>query len=77
MTVGGTTVDRTDDVVLMIDGKEFIRFIGAWPKSLSAYALDSTVDKLIYVKANLTFQYDYLEYIGEFKSTDSNYDKPM
>jgi len=77
ITVGGTTIDKTDDVVLMVDGKEFIRFIGAWPMSLSAYSLDSTVEKLTYVKANLTLNYDYLEYIGQFKTDDSGYDKPF
>lgn len=77
ITAGGTTVDSTDDVVLMMDGKEFIRFIGAWPMRLSAFDLDSTVDKFTYVKSTLTFNYDYFEYLGSFKTQDSSYDKPF
>ena len=77
MTAGGSTVDKTDDIVLMVDGKEFMRFIGSWPMSLSGYSLDSTVDKLTYVMANITFNYDYLEVLGQFATRDSNYDKPV
>lgn len=73
ITVDGSNVGRTDDIVLMVDGKEFIRFYGAWPTSLSGYELDSTIEKLTYVKANLTLNYDYLEYIGNFKTIDSAY----
>lgn len=73
MTVNGSNVDKTDDIVLMIDGKEFMRFYGAWPTSLSGYNLDSTVDKLTYVKSTIVFNYDYFAYIGQFATTDSDY----
>jgi len=73
ITVDGSNVGRTDDVVLMIDGKEFIRFYGCWPTSLSGYDLDSTAEGLVYVKAQLTLNYDYFDYIGEYKTEDSRY----
>lgn len=73
MTVNGSNVGLTDDVVLMMDGKEFIRFYGAWPSTLSGYELDSTIEQLIYVKSIVSLNYDYFEYIGEFKTSDSSY----
>lgn len=77
MTVGGTNVDKTDDIVLMIDGKEFIRFMGAWPMTLTSYRLDSTVETFTYVTASVTFNYDYLEVLGQFATTDSAYTSPI
>lgn len=74
ITAGGSNVGRTTDVVLMIDNKEFIRFYGAWPTSLSSYDLDSTVETLTYVKSRLILNYDYLDYIGDFRTIDSSYD---
>jgi hypothetical protein len=73
MTVNGSSVDKEADVVLMIDNKPFIRFYGAWPTSLSGYDLDSTVEKFQYVLANVSFNYDYLTYEGDFKTVDSDY----
>lgn len=73
ITVGGTNPGRTVDIVLMIDNKEFIRFYGAWPSNLSGYDLDSTVEKLTYVKAKLTLNYDYFSYLGQFATADSDY----
>lgn len=73
MTVNGSNVGLTDDIVLMMDGKEFIRFYGAWPTSLTGFDLDSTIEQLTYVKAVVTFNYDYFDYIGEFKTVDSSY----
>lgn len=73
MSADGTTIGKSSDVVLMIDGKEFCRFIGSWPTSLSGYQLDSTVEGLVYVKATLTLNYDYMDYIGDFKTADSQY----
>lgn len=73
MTVNGSNVGVSDDIVLTVDGKEFIRFYGAWPTSLSAYELDSTIEQLVYVKSTIVLNYDYFDYIGEFKTADSAY----
>lgn len=73
ITSRGSNVGGTTDIVLFIDGKEAIRFYGAWPTSLSGLSLDSTVGELQYVKAKLALNYDYFEYIGEFKTEDSGY----
>jgi hypothetical protein len=74
ITVGGSSIGKSDDVVLMIDNKEFIRFYGAWPTSLSGYDLDTTIDGLQYVKATLTLNYDYFDLISAGNQTvDSQY----
>lgn len=73
MTVDGSSVGRTDDIVLLLDGKEFIRFYGAYPLTLSGYDLDSTIQELTYVKGTVTFNYDYFSYIGTFATADSDY----
>ena len=73
MSVGGSSIGFQDDVLLMIDGKESLRFYGAWPTSLSGYNFDSTVDKVVYVKASVTLNYDYFSYLGQFATVDSDY----
>lgn len=76
MTVNGSTVDKDTDIVLMLDGKEFLRFYGAWPTQLSGLNLDSTAKEFTYVKAQVTFNYDYFAYIGQFATADSDYKDP-
>jgi hypothetical protein len=73
MTVSGSNIGHTDDIVLMVDGKELLRFYGAWPTSLSGYSMDSTIEDVQYVKATVTFNYDYMSYIGQFATIDSSY----
>lgn len=73
MTVAGSNVDKTDDIVLLINGKESIRFSEAWPSSLSGFEFDSTVAEVIYMKASVTFNYDWFDVINEFKTEDSSY----
>ena|ERR1035437_5312410 len=73
MTVSGSNIGHTDDIVLMVDGKELLRFYGAWPTSLSGYSMDSTIEDVQYVKATVTFNYDYMDYIGNFATADSSY----
>ena len=71
MTVNGSTVGKTDNIVLMVDNKPFLRFYGAWPADLTGYELSSIGETLIYVKATVTFQYLYFDYLGEFATVDS------
>lgn len=73
MTVNGSTVGKSEDIVLMVGGQEFIRFVGAWPTSLSGFNLVTTETGLVYVKASLTINYDFFDYIGQFATVDSSY----
>jgi|SRR3972149_5005819 len=73
MTVNGTTVGKTEDIVLLVDGKEFIRFVNAWPSVLSGFELDSTLSDLVYVKSSISFVYDYFNIGNQFQTEDSSY----
>jgi len=73
MTVDGTIVGKTEDIILMIDGKEFIRFYGCWPTNLSGMNMDSTIERVQYLKASIVFNYDYFDLLGSFTTTDSAY----
>lgn len=73
ITANGSAIDKTDDVVLIIGGKETIRFSQAWPSLLTGFEFDSTVAGVVYVKATVTFSYDFFDYLGQFKTVDSTY----
>lgn len=73
MTVEGSNIGHTDDIVLLVDGKELLRFCGAWPTSLTGYSMDSTIEDVQYVKATVTFNYDYIDLLGAFTTVDSSY----
>lgn len=73
MTVDGSNIGHTDDIVLMVDGKEMFRFYGAWPTALTGYSMDSTIEDVQYVKATVTFNYDYMDLLGAFTTVDSSY----
>ena len=73
MTVSGSSVGEVDDPILIINGKPTIRFIGSWPMALGGIDFSSTVAEVEYVKTSLTINYDYIDYIGEYKSVDSKY----
>jgi hypothetical protein len=73
MTVGGSTIDASDNPVLIINNTEVLRFVGAWPTSLSRLTFDATAQDAQYITSTLTLNYDYLDYIGQFKTVDSKY----
>ena len=73
MTVNGSNVDKTEDMVLLIDGKDFVRFVNAWPSVLSGFVLDTTLSDTIYVKSSTSFQYDYFNIVSQFATSDSSY----
>ena len=73
MTVDGSTVGQTDEPVLIVGGQKVIQFIGAWPTQLGDIEFDSTVEESKYVRATLTINYDYLNYIGHYSTSDSVY----
>lgn len=72
MSVAGTVVGDTDNPVLIIDGKETLRFIGSWPTSLGGIELASTVSESQNVKATLTINYDYMDLL-QWTTADSSY----
>ena len=47
ITVSGSNVGNSTDCVLMIDGKETIRFYGAWPTSLSGFSFDRSEERRV------------------------------
>lgn len=64
MTVAGTSVGETDDPVLIINGTEMIRFVGAWPLSLSDLTFKTDVDDVNYITCVAVFNLDYMENIA-------------
>jgi len=73
MTVSGSNVGKSDNIILGIGGVEFIRFNDAWPTSLSGIEMSSTLADVKYVAASVTFNYDYLDVINQFSTEDSVY----
>ena len=73
MTVEGSNVGFTDNVVLMVDNQPLIRFNDAYPVSISGLNMDSTVTGVEYIKCSLTMRYSYFDYIGQFSTSDSSY----
>lgn len=73
MTVLGTNVGKTDDIVLKINNEDYIRFYGAWPTSLTGLDFDATTEEFKYIIAEVTLNYDYFDMIGRFATSDSSY----
>ena len=63
MTVAGTKVGETADPVLVIGGKEMIRFCGAWPTFLGGMEFRTDVQDVQYMTATAQFNYDYFEFM--------------
>lgn len=73
MTVQGSNVDKMEDIKLLINGKECINFVDAWPTSLSGFKMDITESGVVYAKSTISFNYDYFSYVGDFATVDSSY----
>ena len=73
MTVEGSSIDKSEDIILLIDGEKFISFSQAWPTSLSGIEFDSTIEEIAYVTATVEFNYDYFDMLNQFASDDSVY----
>ena len=74
MTVGGSNVGFKEDIMLMIDNKPFLTYTGAWISGLSGWEMDSTIQEVQYIKANLTLNYDYIDLVSQGNITiDSSY----
>jgi hypothetical protein len=72
MTVDGSSVDLTDDVVLIINNTEILRFVGAWPTILGGLEFSATAPEATYVKSSLTINYDYIDLLQN-TTVDSSY----
>lgn len=65
MTVSGTLVGLKDNPTISVNNKQVIRFVDAWPKSLSALTFKSNETDVIYITATAVFNVDYMEFIQE------------
>lgn len=73
MTVKGTSIGETDDAIIIIGGKNVLRFVDAWPTRLGGVEFDATVPEAQYVKCQLEINYDYIDYIGQYATVNSSY----
>lgn len=65
MTVRGSVVGETDNPVLIVNGKETIRFVEAWPMSLTGLQFVTNATDVVYITATVTFNLDYFEFADE------------
>jgi len=63
MTVAGSIVGETENLVLIVNGIEMIRFTEAWPLSLSDLRFAADESDVTYITASVTFNFDYFEFI--------------
>lgn len=73
MTVAGTNVGEVDDAVLFINDQATFKFVGSWITELGGIDFDTTESEGLLVTSSLTINYDYLDYIGQYKNQDSVY----
>ena len=72
MTVSGSNVGYVDNPVLVIDNKEMINFVGAWPTILGGIDFAATVQEATYVISTLSINYDYINLLQN-QTVDSVY----
>lgn len=65
MTVRGSTIGDTDNPLLIVNGKETIRFVEAWPMSLSGLRFVTNATDVVYLTASVTLNFDYFEFTDE------------
>lgn len=73
MTANGSVVGEVDDIVLIIGGKDAIKFVGSWPMVLGGLTFDNSEPDAKYMTCSLVINYDYFDYVGQYKQTDSSY----
>jgi len=61
MSVSGSNVGEVDNPYLLIGSKSRIKFINAWPSSISNISFRTNTDQVEYIEATATFNYDYME----------------
>lgn len=64
MIVRGSTIGETDNMVLMINEIEVVRFYDCWPTSLSGIEFMSNPETATYIQCKATFEYDYFEFLN-------------
>ena len=72
MTAGGSSVDITDNPVLIINGIEMLRFVGAWPMILGGLDFVATASDAMNMISSLEINYDYIDLLQN-KTIDSIY----
>lgn len=65
MTVAGTTVGESDNPLIIINGKETIRLVEAWPMELSSLNFVTNATDVVYMTATVTFNLDYWEFVDD------------
>lgn len=63
MSAGGTKIGDVDEVVLVINGKQSIRFTGAWPTSLSSVSFITNATDVEYLTATVSMNFDYYYFL--------------
>lgn len=72
LTVRGSSVGEADNPLLVVNGKETIRFVEAWPINLSGLRFITNATDMNYLVATVTFNVDYFEFTDEpFFSTNA------
>ena len=73
ITANGSNVGEVDEPTLIVGNKPSLKFIGAWPTSLSGMSFDTTNPQAEYVICQLSLNYDYVDFVGTFTTSDSSY----
>jgi hypothetical protein len=63
MTASGTIIGETDNVVLIVNNKEMIRFNDAWPTNLSGLRFITNASDVQYLTCTATWNFDYFEFV--------------
>ncbi len=63
MTVAGSAIGDTDDVVIIINDKQSIRFYGCWPMSMSNVSFITNATDVEYLTCSVVMNFDYFEFI--------------
>jgi hypothetical protein len=65
MTNRGSHIGESDNPLLIVNGKEMIRFVEAWPMSLSGLSFVTNANDVTYITATAVFNLDYFEFVDE------------
>ncbi len=72
MTVDGSSVDKADHPVLILNNQFALKFSNAWPTSLGEITFSTTDTGMTYLKCSASFNYDYIDLLTN-QTIDSEY----
>ncbi len=73
ITVDGSAIDNTSNPVLYINNTPTLQYMNAFPVGLSGSKFASNEQGMMYVTANMTIAYDYINFLGYGNTIDSSY----